>query len=659
MRTPTDWASGELERLEALGLRRRPVTVASAPGPEVSVGGRSLLLLGSNDYLGLAADPRVVRAAVDSAGRWGAGAGASRLVSGTTELHLEVERDLAAHEGCDDAVLFSSGYLANLGTIAALVRPGDAVLSDELNHASIVDACRLSGARVAVWRHADPGELERLLSTVAGRRRLVVTDTVFSMDGDLAPLPEIAAACRRHGAMLMVDEAHATGLLGPTGAGAVEAAGLTGRVDVVMGTLSKALGSAGGYVAGRRDLIEYLRNRARTYVFDTAPAPAAVGAAREALRIARAEPARRARALALAHTLAQELGALGYAAGEPAAAVVPVMVGDAAEAFALSARLREAGVLCPAIRPPSVPPGTARLRVTATAAMTDDQASRALDAFARARPRRAPGSPARPVVGRRAAPGIDLAVLRAGGVFLTGTGTGVGKTVVAAALVRTLAGAGLRAGVMKPAQTGAPTGKGDASFVARAAGLPPDLAVTVYDLPEPLAPVVAARRAGVAIDPERVAAAFRALRERVDAVVVEGAGGLLVPLTGDVTMGDLVRLLGLPVVVVATPSLGTLNHTALTVEAARSRRLEVLGVVLSGLPADPGPAEATNPGEIERLCGVPVVGAVPLLEGLDVDAGRWPGGDPRPWLAPALGGTFDRARFLEGLAAEKLLDART
>ncbi|MGH2771131.1 MAG: 8-amino-7-oxononanoate synthase, partial [Actinomycetota bacterium] len=355
------WCEDELFALENKALRRAPVTLSSARGPEVTIAGRPVLAFCSNDYLGLATDPRVRGAAAEAAGRWGAGSGASRLVSGTTELHLEVEKALAGLKGCEQALLFSSGYLANIGVIPALVGREDAVFSDEANHASIIDGCRLSGARVSVYHHAEVSDLDRRLRATPARRRLVVTDTVFSMDGDLAPLAELADLCQEHGVMLMVDEAHATGVLGLTGAGAVEAAGVTGRVSIVMGTLSKALGAAGGFVAGRAEVIEMLRNRARSYIFDTAPGAAALGATLEALRIVASEPERRARVLEVARTLFEGLGGLGLRVGRPSAAIVPLLVGEAAEAAALSARLLERGILVPAIRPPSVPPGTARL----------------------------------------------------------------------------------------------------------------------------------------------------------------------------------------------------------------------------------------------------------------------------------------------------------
>jgi 8-amino-7-oxononanoate synthase/dethiobiotin synthase len=616
------WVGDELAAWEAAGLLRVPRVIASASAPEVVIDGRTVVLLCSNNYLGLADDPRVRSAAARAALRWGAGSGASRLVSGTSSLHRELELSLAAFEGAEDVVLFSSGYLANIGVLSALTGPDDVVFSDELNHASIVDGCRLSRARVEVYAHADVDSLDRLLRSVSARRRVVVTDTVFSMDGDLAPLRELADLCSRRDAMLVVDEAHATGVLGARGAGAVDALGLRGRVPVVVGTLSKALGSAGGYVATSREIATLIRNRARTHVFDTAPAPATVGAALAALGIVASELWRRERVVSLARSFAASLRELGYSVLEPAAAVVPVVVGDAREAVALSKRLLERGVFCPAIRPPSVPEGTSRLRVTLMATHTDSQVARALEAFGAPRS----GSRAEP---RR----VDL--------FVTGTDTGVGKTVVTAAVGRALSLSGLRVAVYKPLQTGTIDGDDDARLVREWSGCE---SFTGVALPDPLAPSVAADLVGAEIDVDALVRRFRELQESYDAVVVEGAGGLLVPIDDATTMADLARALGLGIVVVARPALGTLNHTALTVEAARARGLRIEGVVISDFPREPGPAERTNPGEIEKLCEVRLIGVVPHLDALDATAF-----EPHGWLAARLGGTFDRARFLDGL----------
>jgi glycine C-acetyltransferase/8-amino-7-oxononanoate synthase len=387
---PLAFCGEEVERIEAAGLLRRVRALESASEPEVILNGHRVLCLASNNYLGLAAHPEVVDAAAEAARRYGAGAGSARLITGGLVLHDELEARLAAFKGTEDAVLFSSGYLANLGTVSALLGPGDAVFSDELNHASIIDGCRLSRADVLVFRHADAGHLEERLAdwrrqAGAGRRALVVTDSVFSMDGDVAPLPDIAAASDRHGAILMVDEAHATGVVGPGGRGAVADFGLDGRDGVIMGTLSKALGSAGGFIAGSADLCAYLRNRARSFIFDTALPPPTAAAALAALGIVEREPERPVRARRLATRLATGLRAAGFDVPDPAAAVLPVVIGEPDAAMALSARLLDAGVLVTAIRPPSVPPGTSRLRTTVMATHTDAEIDRATAAFAAAR----------------------------------------------------------------------------------------------------------------------------------------------------------------------------------------------------------------------------------------------------------------------------------
>jgi 8-amino-7-oxononanoate synthase len=382
---PLAWLAAELEDLRQHHLARTLTDFESAPEPEVMLQGRKFLLLASNNYLGLASDPRVLNAATDAVRRFGASTTASRLVSGSTVLHRELEGELAALKGAEAAILFSSGYMANLGTIAALVGPGDVIFCDRLNHASIVDAAFLARARLVVYQHADPDHLAGLLERHTGRRRLIVTDSVFSMDGDLAPLPELHELAERWGCILMVDEAHATGVLGARGGGAVELFRLRGQVPVVMGTLSKALGSMGGFVAGSRRLIDYLRHRARTFMFDTALAPSAVGAALAALRVSRVETERREWLRRLVDALSKELAGLGYDVMPPDAAIIPIIVGDSERAVRLATALRERGVWAPAIRPPAVPRGTARVRVSLMATHTEDHLDRALGAFSSAR----------------------------------------------------------------------------------------------------------------------------------------------------------------------------------------------------------------------------------------------------------------------------------
>jgi 8-amino-7-oxononanoate synthase len=372
-----DWIPAALAELDAKGLRREIEPLAPAQGPVVRVGGRDLVNLCSNDYLALANDPRVRRAAADAAEREGAGSGAARLVAGDLPSHRALEAALARFKGAEAALLFSSGYHANCGVVPALADRGDAVFSDRWNHASIVDGCRLSFAETHRYPHCDVDALERLLARSAARRKLVVTDAVFSMDGDAAPLRELCDACERHGAMLYVDEAHATGVLGPGGGGLAEALGVASRVDARMGTLGKALGSFGAFVCGSAALREWLVSRARTFVFTTALPPAACAAALAALGIVAAEPERRARLAALGERMKAGLARLGFPLPRVVAPIFPVVLGEERVAIDASRRLRERGFFVRAIRPPTVPPGTSRLRVTLTAGHDERQ----VDAF--------------------------------------------------------------------------------------------------------------------------------------------------------------------------------------------------------------------------------------------------------------------------------------
>jgi glycine C-acetyltransferase/8-amino-7-oxononanoate synthase len=320
-------------------------------------------MLCSNNYLGLADHPRVRRASANAAIRWGAGTGASRLISGTMPAHAELESELAAFKGKQASLLFGSGYLANVGVISALAREGEVVFSDELNHASIIDGCRLAKAEVFVYRHADPEHLEWGLRKASGRGSLIVTDGVFSMDGDTAPLAQLADLAQIHDCRLMVDEAHATGCAGPGGRGAVAAAGLSDQVDVVMGTLGKALGSYGAYVCGSAELRDYLINTSRPVIFSTALPPPVVAAAGAALELLLRWPRRVERLQANAAVLRQGLLAEGFDVEADGSHIVPVVVGEADRAMKLCERALEQGVFAQAIRPPTVPEGTSRLRM--------------------------------------------------------------------------------------------------------------------------------------------------------------------------------------------------------------------------------------------------------------------------------------------------------
>ncbi len=354
-----------LEELRDRGLYRRLRLVSGPQGPRVLLGGRPVLLLCSNNYLGLAEHPRVRGAAAEAAMRWGAGAGASRLISGTMEPHRRLESKLAEFKGYEAALLFGSGYLANTGAIAALAGRGEVVFSDELNHASIVDGCRLSRAETFVYRHGDLEHLAWGLREAGGRASLIVTDGVFSMDGDLAPLPELLELARRHRCRLMVDEAHATGAVGPGGRGSVAGAGLSGEVDLVVGTLGKALGSYGAYVCAGAETVDYLVNAARPFVFSTAPPPPSVAAAAAALELVSSHRVERLQANAERFRAA--LAAEGLDAGASQTQIVPLEVGDAGTTMDLCERVLERGVFAQGIRPPTVPEGSSRLRFTVMA----------------------------------------------------------------------------------------------------------------------------------------------------------------------------------------------------------------------------------------------------------------------------------------------------
>ena len=381
------WIEDALDDWKRRDLRRNLVTSMGIVGAEAIIDGRRCISFASNNYLGLAGDPRLAEGAVSAVQDYGSGTGASPLVGGYATIHRELEERIAAMKRAEDCLLFPSGYQANLGTISALVGRGDVVFSDELNHASIIDGCRLSQARVAVYNHRDVDHLRTLIQYVPtdGGRRLIVTDAVFSMDGDVAPLPELVDVAESHDCLLMVDDAHGMGVLGKSGAGAVEQFSLEDRIQIVVGTLSKALAAAGGFVVGSRNLIRYLRERSRPYVYSTALSASAVGAALVAIDIVASEPERRRRVLALSRSFAKGLKDVGYMVLSPSSAIVPVLVGSAADALKLASALRRHGVFCPAIRPPTVPEGQSRLRVTPIATHSDGQMEKSLAAFEAAR----------------------------------------------------------------------------------------------------------------------------------------------------------------------------------------------------------------------------------------------------------------------------------
>jgi len=371
-----------LEELRASGLHRRLRLIEGAQGARVLLDGREVLLLCSNDYLGLAADPRVREAAAEAALRWGAGAGSSRLIAGSMEPHRLLERRLAAFKGYESALLFGSGYLANVGAISALAGRGGVVFSDELNHASIVDGCRLARAETFVYRHGDIEHLAWGLAEAGQAAALIVSDGVFSMDGDVAPLAELARLARDHDCRLMIDEAHATGALGPGGRGSVAAAGLSDEVDLVVGTLGKALGGAsGGYITGPQAFVDLLRQRARPYLFSNSLAPSIVQATLAALELLEQSAELRRQLAENTAYFRERMVAAGFDVIPGAHAIAPVMTGDARLAQRLASGLMEQGVFVTAFSFPVVPKGQARVRTQMSAALSRAQIDHAIAAF--------------------------------------------------------------------------------------------------------------------------------------------------------------------------------------------------------------------------------------------------------------------------------------
>lgn len=403
-----------LAEIERQGLYRRRRVLDSPQGPEVVVDGRRLINFCSNDYLGLANDPAVVAALREGAARYGVGSGAAHLVCGHGRAHHELEAELADFTGRDRALLFSTGYMANLGVVSAMTGRGDAVFEDRLNHASLVDGARLSGARLRRYAHADAAALAEVMGAGAPGAGLIASDGVFSMDGDLAPVPGLARVAREQGAWLLIDDAHGLGVLGARGGGLLEQQGLSqDEVPILVGTLGKAFGTFGAFVAGRTELIEWLVQRARTYIYTTALPPAVAVATRKALKLARLDAWRRERLNALIARFRGGACHLGLPLLDSATPIQPLLIGGNAAALRASDALLAAGFLVGAIRPPTVPAGTARLRITLTAAHTEAQVDRLLDTLARRRGRGG-GSPGTGDMTAHRTPGVHVESFGAG-----------------------------------------------------------------------------------------------------------------------------------------------------------------------------------------------------------------------------------------------------
>ena len=378
----TDFLQKDLQDLKSLGIYRSLKTVDSPQGREITLDGKRVLNFCSNDYLGLANDTRIKRAALEAIGEYGVGCGASRLVCGNMGPHERLEEDLALFKKTERALLFSSGYMANTGIIPALMDHRSVVLSDKLNHASIIDGIILSRARLVRYPHADMQALQEILKNLpATKRKLIMTDTVFSMDGDRAPLREIVDLAGRYEAMIMVDEAHAFGVLGRRGSGLVEELGLEGQVDIQMGTLSKAAGSFGAYACGRKVLRDYLINKSRSFIYTTAMPPSLAQASRAALQIILGGSQLRRKLQENADYLRAHLHVMGFDPMNSSTPIIPILVKDPLKAVAMSKRLLQQGIFAQAIRPPTVPMATARLRLTVTATHTQEDLDRLLNAL--------------------------------------------------------------------------------------------------------------------------------------------------------------------------------------------------------------------------------------------------------------------------------------
>ncbi|KRF65927.1 8-amino-7-oxononanoate synthase [Bacillus sp. Soil768D1] len=373
----------ELEKIKEGGLYRQLQTVETMSDQGYAmVNGKKMMMFASNNYLGVANDQRLIEASVQATQRFGTGSTGSRLTTGNTIVHEKLEKRLAEFKQTDAAIVLNTGYMANIAALTTLVGKDDLVLSDEMNHASIIDGCRLSRAETIIYRHADLLDLEmKLKINTRYKKRIIVTDGVFSMDGDIAPLPGIVELAKRYDALVMVDDAHATGVLGKDGRGTSEHFGLKGKIDIEMGTLSKAVGAEGGYIAGSRSLVDYVLNRARPFVFSTALSAGVVASALTAVDIIQSEPERRVRLRAMSQRLYNELTSLGYTVSGGETPILAIICGEPEQAMFLSKELHKHGIYAPAIRPPTVPSGTSRIRLTLMATHQEEQMNHVIDVF--------------------------------------------------------------------------------------------------------------------------------------------------------------------------------------------------------------------------------------------------------------------------------------
>ena len=372
----------ELKRIKESGLYRQMKYLQSPQQPYVKIAGKSYLMLSSNSYLGLCNDQRLKQAAMDAMEKYGVGSGGSRLTTGSYEVHKKLEDEIAAFKRAEAALLFNTGYMANVGAISSIAGKDWVIFSDRFNHASIIDGCRLSGAEIIIYEHCDASDLETKAHSHRGRRALVVTDGIFSVDGDIAPLPDIVQVAKKYNMLLMVDDAHATGVLGENGGGTADYFGLQNEIDIQMGTFSKALASEGGFIAGNRGLIDYLANKARSFIFSTALAPATVAVSLRALEIVQAEPRLRQSLIANSAWFREKLREIGFEIMDFPTPIISIVLGPPDLTVNFSNRLMEKNIFVSAIRPPTGPQGTSRLRINLMATHTVDDLAPAIDSIA-------------------------------------------------------------------------------------------------------------------------------------------------------------------------------------------------------------------------------------------------------------------------------------
>lgn len=608
--------------LDALRARHRLRSCFCTSGPSrvtVTLDGQELTSFCSNDYLGMACDPALEQAAAEAWSRSGFGAGASRLLGGTLPEHLALEARLAALVKAEAALLFPSGYQANLGAITALAGPGDLIVADRAVHASLIDACRLSRAKLALFPHSDLGRADNCLRRLGphARRRLLVTESLFSMDGDISALPDLAALARANDAALVVDEAHAIGSLGPQGAGMCAHFGVT--PDVLVGTLGKAIGASGAFVAGPVALRSYLVNSARSFLFTTAVPPPVAAAALAAVDIIASREGDLLRR-SLRENSAQLRAALGLPQHALAAPIVPLILGDDETAVLASTHLRARGFLVPAIRPPTVREGTARLRITLSAQHTPEQVAALAASLAdlpalpsTTRPLH-PASPSPPAPIASAPASLAVPPPKSG-ILLLGTDTNVGKSTVAVALLHLLRSRGHRPMPFKPVETGIASAPSDAARLRAACGRPdlPLSLVCPLSFPDPVAPAAAAASAGVIITLQLLLEATGSALAHGAPLLVETAGGLLTPYGDHLTSCDLAQALGFPVLLISRNALGTVNHTALALAEIRRRSLPLLGTILVTTQSSSTPDQPTNSRLITELTGHAPLGVLPYL----------------------------------------------